>query len=509
MKGNGVLAENEKQANKIVAKVMRVTFLIFALVYLMNVLGIFVVDMGIMTFAFVAGSVLLWLPTILVNVLKLEQEWLKYVNVMCAVVFTTIMCTTLTYHVVVIYIYAIAIASLYFSRKLNILATILSVIGVSVGQYLSFVLNTLPDDNFPTMYALVIFGIVPRAMTLVAVAAIFTMLTSRTASMLSNLMGAEEQQKVMEHMQRMQEKATETSENMQNMVENLSIITDASREANEQIARETSTMLESFGDNSRQIETVNGRVQEISGQLARLEEMNAQVAALAKQVNEKTKENQTKMDSATDSMRQIHESTGECKDVIQKLGEESKEILGIIKVITGISSQTNILALNASIEAARAGEHGRGFAVVATEIQKLSEQTKNAVEDIGTIVNQVVTNTEKAVHAMENSAELTKLGMDSIREAGESASVITVSNTEMAGQILSMDEIAEKVRDMSSEVAEGMAQVNNNTKQNYNAIEQVTAATQENTAGTENIVRMVDQIRDQAGELNQVVHMLE
>ena len=63
MKGNGVLAENEKQANKIVAKVMRVTFLIFALVYLMNVLGIFVVDMGIMTFAFVAGSVLLWLPT--------------------------------------------------------------------------------------------------------------------------------------------------------------------------------------------------------------------------------------------------------------------------------------------------------------------------------------------------------------------------------------------------------------------------------------------------------------
>ena len=250
-------------------------------------------------------------------------------------------------------------------------------------------------------------------------------------------------------------------------------------------------------------------MQEISGQLARLEEMNAQVAALAKQVNEKTKENQTKMDSATDSMRQIHESTGECKDVIQKLGEESKEILGIIKVITGISSQTNILALNASIEAARAGEHGRGFAVVATEIQKLSEQTKNAVEDIGTIVNQVVTNTEKAVHAMENSAELTKLGMDSIREAGESASVITVSNTEMAGQILSMDEIAEKVRDMSSEVAEGMAQVNNNTKQNYNAIEQVTAATQENTAGTENIVRMVDQIRDQAGELNQVVHMLE
>ena len=119
VKGNGVLAENEKQANKIVAKVMRVTFLIFALVYILNVIGIFVVDMGIMTFAFVAGSVLLWLPTILVNVLKLEQEWMKYANVMCAVFFTTIMCTTLSYHVVVMYIYGIAIASLYFSKSLN------------------------------------------------------------------------------------------------------------------------------------------------------------------------------------------------------------------------------------------------------------------------------------------------------------------------------------------------------------------------------------------------------
>ena len=76
---SGVLLQNEKQANRAAAKVMRITFLIFTLVYLLNVFGIFVVDMGIMTLAYVAGSVFLWLPTLIVNVGKQQKGYVKYV----------------------------------------------------------------------------------------------------------------------------------------------------------------------------------------------------------------------------------------------------------------------------------------------------------------------------------------------------------------------------------------------------------------------------------------------
>lgn len=506
---NGVLIQNERMANRAVAKVMRITVLIFTLVYLLNVAGIFVVDMGTMTIAYVVGTVLLCIPTLLVNALKMQEWWVKYILTFCAVIFVTVSTITLGYHVVLLYIYAIAISSLYFSKQLNIVVTILSVAGVSLGQWLCFTLNIFEDDNFTSLYKLIVFGIVPRALILIAIAAIFTMLCERTALMLSNLMGAEEQQKIFEDMKHMQEMSNQTSTSLLTMVKDLSVITESSMEANEQIAEETENVLLGFSDNTKEITGVNERTQEINAQLMELGAMNDQVAQLANQVNQKTKENQEKMDCATNSMEQIHESTNESKVVIQQLGEESKEILGIVQVITAISSQTSILALNATIEAARAGEHGKGFAVVAGEIQKLSEQTKVAVENIGNILNEVVHNTEKAVSVMEQSAQLTQLGMESIREAGNSAAMITESNKEMSEQILEMDRTAENIRVKSGEVAQSMEQVDQNTKKNYHAIEHVTAATEENTAGVQEIEGMVDRIKQLAEELNSVVSEMD
>lgn len=494
-KRSGVLVENEKHANKSVAKVIRITFLIFSVVFLLNVLGIFVVDMKTMTIAYVCGSVLLWFPTIIVNIAKLEGAGVKYYLTICAVIFVSIVTSTLGYHAVLLFIYAIAIGSLYFSKRINILTTILSVIGVSVGQILCFTFEILPDKNFPTFYKLIVYGIVPRAMVLIAVAAIFTMLCERTAGLLSNLMNAEEQEQMMRQMQLMHEKSQETSRILMDMVKELSEITESSMESNEQIVTETGNVLESFSKNTEEITSVNERTQDIHTRLEELASINAQVSELARQINTLSKDNQKKMDGATDSMEQIHVSTNECKEIIGKLGEESKEILGIIQVISGISQQTNILALNATIEAARAGEQGRGFAVVAGQIQKLAEQTKKAVDDIGKIVTESVHNTENAVDVMEQSVRLTEAGMNSIREVGDSTSMITASNEQMTAQIMEMDTTVENIRIHSNKVAASMEQVNVSTQSNYQAIEQVTAATQENSAGVEAIEELVARIR--------------
>ena len=497
---SGVLVQNEKQANKAVSKVMRITFIIFTLVYILNVLGIFIVDMKVMTMAYVLGSIMLWMPTILVNVAKQDGSYVKYALTICAVIFITIVTSTLGYHVVLLYIYAIAIASLYFSKKINVMTMILSVIGVSAGQIICFWFNIFPDKNFTTLYKLIVYGIVPRAMVLIAIAAIFTMLCERTTGMLSNLMNAEEQERMIEEMRLMQEKSEETSRTLMGMVKELSHITENSMESNRQIVEETGNVMDSFSKNSEEITGINERTQDINARLEELTAINRQLSDLANQVNQLSKENQNKMNSATESMEQIHRSTNECKEIVWKLGEESKEILGIIQVITVISQQTNILALNATIEAARAGEHGKGFAVVAEEIQKLAEQTRKAVDNIGTIVTASVEDTGRAVKVMEQSAELTETGMESMSEVGSSTASITSSNEKMTKQIMEMDHTVENIWIQSDKVAKGMQQVNVSTQNNYKAIEQVNAATQENSAGVEMIEDMVVRIRKMAEE---------
>ena len=505
MNQNSMLRRNEKEANIIVAKVMRITFVIFTLVYFLNVIGVFIIDKTIMTLAFIGGGILLWIPTILVSLLKIERGIVKYVNVICAAFFVMLLSTTLTYHVVVIYVYPIAIASLYFSKQLNIAATILTVMGVSVGQILAFYLDTLQDDNFTTLKGTIVFGIIPRALVLIAIAAIFTMLTSRTASMLSNLMGAEEQKKMLNRMNQMKENAVQTSETLFGAVNGLAQITESSLRANQNIAEESERLLQGSMENTTAIEGANGRMEKIAEQLSGLSEMNHTTALLTERIGENTKENQKRMDEATVNMEQISKSTDICKQIIFQLGEESKEIIGIVRTITDISSQTDILALNARIEASRAGEQGRGFSIVAEEIQKLSEQTRTAVEGIGKIVHQVVHNTEEAVNAMGENVIFTENGMESIRKANESATRITASNEELEKQIHLIDAVAGEIKNSSDEVAKNMKQINDNTQQNCGAVELVTASAQENTAGTEKLAEIVEQIRVLSECLNKVV----
>lgn len=502
---NSFLAEHEKQANKLAAQVMQFTFLFLTLVLILNLVGVFTVDKVVMMIAYIVGSVMLIIPSILIMKFKYNTDVVKYLVVTGAVIFVTLLCMTLTRHVVVFYVYPIAISSLYFSKRLNVVATVLTVAGVSVGQIAAFFLPTVVDHNFTNIRDVVIFGVVPRALILVALATIFTTLGTRTAAMLSSLMGAEEQERILKHMQEMKENAMKTSVALCSMVTELSDITETSMQTNELIAQENDSLLVSVTENTAEAENTNQSMQAITEKITGLSELNHEATVLTGQIEFNTRENQKRMEEATGNMEQIFRSTEECKEIISTLGDASQEIIGIVQTISSISSRTGILALNASIEAARAGEYGRGFAVVAGEIQKLSEQTKSATEHIGTIVREVVGNTDRAVTSMEQNVIYTKNGIESIRKANESAMTVTVSNGELVKQIQEIDRMAEQIRERSSEVAKAMEKISYNTKQNCSAVEQISAATQENCAGMSSLSGFVEHIRENTERLNALV----
>lgn len=100
-------------------------------------------------------------------------------------------------------------------------------------------------------------------------------------------------------------------------------------------------------------------------------------------------------DRTKESIVQVHEQTNITNKSVMNIGNA-------VNVITDIAEQTNLLSLNASIEAARAGEHGRGFAVVADEIRQLADQSSESAREIGSIVEELIRNSNISVETMNS-----------------------------------------------------------------------------------------------------------
>ncbi|WP_325985234.1 PAS domain-containing methyl-accepting chemotaxis protein [Pseudomonas sp. W17] len=119
-----------------------------------------------------------------------------------------------------------------------------------------------------------------------------------------------------------------------------------------------------------------------------------------------------------DVMRDLATCMQQAGDGIEALNEQSLVIASIVKTISGIAEQTNLLALNAAIEAARAGEQGRGFAVVADEVRQLASRTSNATDEIVGVVRQNQDMARSAVELMAEGRQQAEQGLTLAAEAG-------------------------------------------------------------------------------------------
>jgi len=147
-------------------------------------------------------------------------------------------------------------------------------------------------------------------------------------------------------------------------------------------------------------------------------------------------------------METIREQIQETSKRIKRLGESSQEIGDIVNLITEISDQTNILALNAAIQASMAGEAGRGFAVVADEVQRLAERTGDATKQIEALVKTIQADTNEATVSMEQSTANVVRGAKLTENAGSALDRIEQVSMNLAQRIL---EISDSTRDQAQD----------------------------------------------------------
>ena len=190
----------------------------------------------------------------------------------------------------------------------------------------------------------------------------------------------------------------------------------------------------------QEIQEVSDTFQKLNESMKIVQSNTAAAADAAKSANQYSEHGQKVVGETIQSMEKLSSQVDITHDKIEQLYEMSNKIGEIVKVIRGITDQTNLLALNAAIEAARAGEQGRGFAVVADEVRSLSQDVQKETDMIHGQIVGLQNSVSETLESMVTSKEQAKSSVDTAGKAGNALREIYSSVNIIADMNMSIAE---------------------------------------------------------------------
>ncbi|WP_432443513.1 methyl-accepting chemotaxis protein [Pseudomonas batumici] len=221
----------------------------------------------------------------------------------------------------------------------------------------------------------------------------------------------------------------------------------------------------------------------------------AQNAALASQHSSEARslaeDGQQVVEKTITAMQQLSAKISDSCGNIETLNSNTVNIGQILEVITGISQQTNLLALNAAIEAARAGEAGRGFAVVADEVRNLAHRTQDSAQQVQKMIEELQVGAREAVSVMTDSQRQSESSVGIANQAGERLGSVT----QRIGEIDGMNQSVATATEEQTAVVESI---------NVD-ITEINTLNQEGVENLQSTLRACADLEQQAARLKQLV----
>ncbi len=282
-----------------------------------------------------------------------------------------------------------------------------------------------------------------------------------------------------------------TIEELRTLVRGINSATDQVTKATQETQAISNRLYEASQRQNKEIQVASASVLQMAESINEVSQTATQSARVAQQSLAAAEKGGQVVQNQIAGMNEIRTQIQDTSKRIKRLGESSMEIGEIVELISDITEQTNVLALNAAIQAASAGEAGRGFTVVAEEVQRLAERSGEATKQIEAIVKTIQADTQDAVAAMEKSTvgvvEGTKL-------------------SDAAGQALT------EIQKVSRDLADLISRISAQTQMQSASVTDVTRGmqgilkiTEETTEGTKQTNVSIGQLTKLAAELRSSV----
>lgn len=265
--------------------------------------------------------------------------------------------------------------------------------------------------------------------------------------------------------------------------------------ANNEISKAVEDVAEGSTGMAASISKINENLEEMSNETKDINESVNEIRNQTAAVQDSSKIMNDKIKSMQDSSHKMDEGISAISKRIETVNTTVDKVSNIVSVIEEISSETNLLSLNASIEAARAGDAGKGFAVVAQEIRVLSDNTNTELENIKQIISSLVEECRYCVQASGTIVE------DNAKQKEEIKAVLD--------EFGSLDEQIQKTAEKADEIEElvtAMIELNDDITKSSNSLTDVSAAnaaaTEEMNANIEELNAMMNGVSEMAGHMN-------
>lgn len=306
----------------------------------------------------------------------------------------------------------------------------------------------------------------------------------RTSGMMNNILEIAEQ-------------ITEDINQVSGRVETLESTANKTKDSMKEVAAGTNETVQSIQVQMEKTEQIQATIDDV-------EHASGMIVDNVNQTKEELDSSKKNMEALIKCVQISNEANANVSKELAQLREHTGRMQSIIELINNITSQTSLLALNASIEAARAGDAGRGFAVVASEISNLADQTQSATEDITGLIGNISSQLSDVVKVIEEMISISENQNKAVDDTAKSFEKIAEKNDRVYDEAGKMNSLVHELNDANQAIVDGIQTISGVTEEVTAHSTETLKVSEDNSMITQEVGQTIGGLKELADRLKQL-----